>query len=69
MAGLVVLSLSSCNNDEKDNGPAVQINSLSPTSGLPTSQVTLSGVGFSSTAGENKVTFNGKTAIFSSATV
>jgi len=70
IAGLMLLFLSSCSkDDDKDKGPSVQLNSLSPTSGFPNSQVTLSGIGFNSIVAENKVTFNGKAAVVTSATV
>jgi len=52
--------------DFKDQG--LGISKLSPESGLPGTRVTITGTGFSTTSGQNLVTFNGTAATIISAT-
>jgi hypothetical protein len=66
--GKIVLSV----NDQLTEGPefkdqSLGISKLSPESGLAGTRVTIIGTGFSTTAGQNSVTFNGKAATVVSA--
>ncbi len=61
-----LIALVSCNNDPEP--PALpQVNAISPTSGLINTPVTITGTNFSTVLGENKVTFNGKEAVVTTA--
>ena len=67
---LTLLAFAGCkkNNIPPPVTPAPAISTISPTSGLAAVQVTITGTGFSSTASDNTVKFNGATATVVSAT-
>jgi IPT/TIG domain len=68
VVGLIVLSSCSSNNDPEP--PALpQVSAISPTAGLVNTAVIITGTNFSTVLGENKVTFNGKEAVITAATV
>lgn len=76
LSSIFILVSVSCSNDSGDPVPPVNeepqptpptISSISPTSGLPGTEVTISGANFSSTSTQNEVDFNGSTAVVSSA--
>jgi sugar lactone lactonase YvrE len=67
IVGLCV-TLVKCKKDNEDPAPQLTIASLSSASGEVGASVTITGTGFSATASENIVMFNGITAIISTAT-
>jgi hypothetical protein len=63
---LLITLLTQCSKDSNGVTASFSITSLSPQSGAPGTSVTITGKGFSSTALDNKVFFNGKEATVTS---
>jgi sugar lactone lactonase YvrE len=64
----VMIGLTSCSDDPKPEA-LPQVTAISPTSGTANTPVIITGTNFSTVLAENKVTFNGKEAVVSAATL
>ena len=65
---LLITFFASCNEEETPVSPDLTITSFSPTSATVGTEVTITGTGFSTTASENQVSFNGTAATVTAAT-
>ena len=67
---IALIVLSSCSSNSDPEPPALpQVSAISPMAGIVNTPVIITGTNFSKVLGENKVTFNGKEAVITAASV